>query len=214
MDRETASSTSSEEEYTQTEGSYLFRPGESAMGVVTITRDEEMPLDWEYLPPTSSTDENYVNQRRVEQLRKELTNELLTLIREGDFEYGLDTRADVLVRQQIAQNTLATKDWLNRLFLENFQDVPVTVSLLHIIARLDYLTIYPEGQTMAIAALSHKNVEVKECGVRAFEAWEALGSLRVLDQLNVSTPWLQEYIDEVVRNLRTQHNVPVCQENR
>ncbi|MEK7395813.1 MAG: hypothetical protein AAB116_02640 [Candidatus Poribacteria bacterium] len=161
-----------------------------------------------------SLDENFVNEERLTLLKKQYTRELIALILDEDFEYGFDTKADVLVRSQMQLNALAVKSWLNWIFVENFSNIPVLLGILRIIARFDYREISPEGQTMAGMALSHENVEVKECGVRAFESWGTVESLKELEKLKVSTQWLQEYIDEVVSDLRKEYNVHICQENR
>jgi len=151
------------------------------------------------------TGENYINRKRLKSLKRRFTHQLLSLLIEENFEYGIDTKADALVRNQMQLNSLATKAWLNSIFVENFANTPIAVGLLRIIARIDYLDIFPEGQTMAMAALSHKNIEVQEGGVRAFESWDSLRSLEILKNLRVSTEWLQEYIDEVVSNLRKEY---------
>jgi hypothetical protein len=152
-----------------------------------------------------SVDENFVNEERLIQLKKRYTRELIALIMDEDFEYGFDTKADVLVRSQMQINAWATKSWLNWIFLENLSNIPVLLGVLRVIARFDYSEVCPEGQTMAGMALSHENVEVKECGVRAFESWGTVESLKELEKLKVSTQWLQEYIDEVVSDLRKEY---------
>jgi hypothetical protein len=171
--------------------------------------------DFDQITTTASIliPENYVNRKLLTSLRRQFTNELISLILDEDFEYGIDTKADVLVKNHMRLNPLITKDWLNGTFLENFSKVPVLVGLLRIIARLDYWEIYPVGQTMAVAALSHRKTEVQECGVRAFESWGTVESLKILENLKVSTQWLQEYIDEVVLDLRKEYNVSAHQEN-
>jgi hypothetical protein len=164
-----------------------------------------------------SVDENVVNKKRLTILKRQFTKELIALILDEDFEYGFDTKADALVRSQMQLNALAVKSWLNWIFVENFSNIPVLLGILRIIARLDYFEVYPEGQTMAMAVLSHKNIEVQECGVRAFESWGTIESLKILENLKdrkVSTQWLQEYIDEVVSDLRKEYNVSIRQENR
>lgn len=153
-------------------------------------------------------DENYFNRRRLKSLRQQFTNELLELVQEEDFEYGMGTRADELVRHHMMLNDLATKSWLNSIFVESFSNIPILLGLLRIIARIDYLDIYPEGQTMALAALSHRDTSVKECGVRAFESWESAEGLKILENLSVAPQWLQEYIDQVVYDLRSEYDVP------
>lgn len=157
----------------------------------------------------SIVDENYVNQRRLLKLKEQFTPKLLTLISESDFEYGIDSQVDVFVRSHMKENYLATKSWLNSIFVENFSNPFVLIGLLHVISRFSYEEVYPEGQLMATSALSHSNVEVQECGVRSFESWGTLDSLKILNNVKVSTPWLQHYIDQVVKDLSTQHNVSV-----
>jgi hypothetical protein len=156
-----------------------------------------------------SVDENFVNKERLIQLNKELTKGLIALIMAEDFEYGFDTKADVLVRSQMQFNAWATRNWLNDIFLKNWDidNIPVLLGILRIIARFDYSEVDPEGQTMAGMALSHKNVEIQECGVRAFESWGTVESLKILENLKAFTQWLQEYIDEVVSDLRKEYNV-------
>ncbi len=163
--------------------------------------------------PTSATRENLMNDRRHIAL-SHVTPQLLALIEEQDFEYGIETTADSLVRRQMAANALATRSWLNELFIDNSAKPHVLVGLLRIIAHMEYGEVYPEGPTIAVAALSHQDVEVKECGVRAFERWATLESLHILENLKVSTRWLQEYIDQVVLDLRKEFDVSVCAQDQ
>ena len=148
--------------------------------------------------------ENYINKDRLDTLKENFTRELITLIREEEFEYGLDTRADILVRKKMEQNALVTKEWLSTLFIENFNNTRILLGVLIIISRFDYFRIYPEGQVMATAALSHKDPEIQECCVRAFENWGNTNSLRILKNLKVPTKWLQEYINAVIDDLEKE----------
>lgn len=157
----------------------------------------------------SIVDDNYVNQSRLLKLKNQFTPQLLNLILESDFEYGIDSQLDVFIRNLMKENSLATKHWLNDIFVENFSNPVILVGILHIISRFSYLEVYPEGQIMATAVLSHSNVEVQECGVRAFESWGTLSSLSILRNVKVATPWLQDYINEVVKDLSREHNVSV-----
>ncbi|MHA1410805.1 MAG: hypothetical protein ACTSQY_10950 [Candidatus Odinarchaeia archaeon] len=148
--------------------------------------------------------ENYINKKRLEILKENFTRELIMLIREEEFEYGSDTKADILVRKRMEQNVLATKEWLTTIFIENFTNTRILLGVLIIISRFDYFTIYPEGQLMATTALSHKDPEIQECGVRAFENWGNRHSLRILKNIKASTEWLQEYINEVIDDLEKE----------
>ena len=135
------------------------------------------------------------------------------LIMESDFEYGIESKVDVFIRNQMKQNMLATRSWLNELFLEHFGHPTILIGLLRAISRLSNYEIWPEGQTMALAALSHAHIEVRECGIRAFENWGNLQSLRALQALlrnvHVSPAWLEDYLKRVIRDLRKELNVEV-----
>ena len=158
-------------------------------------------------PTIRNIDENYLNYKRLLDYQKQFSNKLIGYIMDGDFEYGIRSKADILVQEKIQENALATKSWLNHIFIEYFNDEQILMGILRIVARLSYFQIYPEGPTMAVAALSHKNDEIQECGIRAFESWETLESLNVLGSLKGNSEWLQEYIDKVVSGLRRKFDV-------
>ena len=168
----------------------------------------------ERLTVSSSLGRDYEGEEQLLKEKRLFANELISLIRNEAFEYGIDTKADALVRRYMELNPLLTKEWINAIFVDNFADVFILVGLLRIIARLDYTEIFPQGQTMAVAALSHKNTEVKDCGIRAFESWGTIESLKILGNLTVGIRWLQEYIDDVVSDLRKEHDVLTHQKNR
>lgn len=155
---------------------------------------------------SSIIDENKINNDRLAALQQRFSLEIVNTILEDDFEYGMDTQADTLVRKQMELNSVATKSWLNALFLDNYSTPSIVIGILRIIARIDYLTIKPEGPTMALAALGHCDTQVKECGVRAFESWSSKESLEVLENTQVKSGWLQEYISQVVDDLREELN--------
>ena len=161
----------------------------------------------EKLTVSSSLRKDYESQEQLIKEERLFANEFISFILNEEFEYGIDTEADALVRRYMEPNPLLTKKWINTIFVENSADVSILIGLLRLIARFDYTEILPEGQTMAVAALLHKNTEVKECGVRAFESWGTIESLKILEDLKVGIRWLQEYIDDVVSDLRKEYNV-------
>ena len=163
---------------------------------------------------SSSLGRDYEGQEQLIKEKKLFAHELISLIRNEEFEYGIDTKADALVRRYMELNPLLTKEWINTIFVDNFADAFILLGLLRIIARLDYKEISPQGQTMAVAAFSHKNTEVKECGVRAFESWGTIESLKILENLKVGIQWLQEYIGNVVSDLKKEHDVLTHQKNK
>lgn len=174
--------------------------------IIDIATKDELSLSNFIDLDESSTDiaENLINNQRLRNFEKKYTNDLLRIIREQDFEYGFDSVADKFIKQLMYQNKFVTREWLNRIFLSYFKDIKIITGLLQFLSHIEYTEIYPEGPTMAIAALSHENPEVRECGIRAFENWGTLESLHILEGLHFTENWLQEYVEKVISDLREE----------
>ena len=134
-------------------------------------------------------------------LRDHFISRLLQLIQESDFEFGFSTPAEEYVSDALNRCGSFAREWINELFLQRFNDPYVTSSILRVIAHFDYQQIYPNGITMAVCATSHKSAEVRECGIRCFENWEAPENLNVLNSLSYSEEWLKDYLTGVINGL-------------
>lgn len=148
--------------------------------------------------------ENDINNSREYFLSEKVSPELINLINEEDFEFGFVSRSEELINKQLEKNDLATRNWLNELFISNFKNDGILIGLLRIIGRFDQEIIFPQGQTMALAALSHRNNEIKELGIRAFENWASKNSIQVLRNTNLELGWLNEYKNEVIADLEDE----------
>jgi hypothetical protein len=201
MANESASSTQDEQENggVAQRDEYAARVGESGTESITFP---------EYIADSASTDrettENQLNAARLREYRKELTRSLLSMIAESDLEYGFSSELDAFLRDRLSENALAIKEWLNWLFVKHFADVPVATGILRTIAHLGYHEISPQGPTMALASLSHRNAEVRECGIRAFENWGTLDSLTILKAVKCPEQWMQDYVNRVVADLEDE----------
>ncbi len=160
----------------------------------------------------SSSDENTINTLRLNILEKQFSDRLISLIKEESFEYGYDNQTDIFVRKLMNENRTVTKEWLNNIFNRNFGNSIVIIGILRLIARFPHSDIAPQGQTMATAALIHKNFEVQECAIRAFESWASLESLEILKNIDVHLDWLRDYLDSVIRDIEIKYGI-FCQKN-
>jgi hypothetical protein len=148
--------------------------------------------------------ENQINNARLRNFRDHYETEFLALLRTCEFEYGFDSLADAFVETRLRESTFVTMHWLGLLFIEHLDDLAVATGILRVLAHLKYQQVSPQGILIAIAATRHPNHEVQECGVRAFENWGTPDSLKVLEGLTFSEPWIQEYVDQVVEDLCSQ----------
>lgn len=154
---------------------------------------------------TIRIDENSLNERRLNLLEKNFTKQFISYIQEDDFEYGVESKASSLVKEQMKINSTAVKDWLNRIYINNFANSTILIGLLRIIARFERKELFPIGETMAIAALSHRDEIVQESGIRAFEAWGGRSSLKILKSIDTNSSWVGEYLKEVISDLEIEY---------
>lgn len=168
--------------------------------------DVELPLLEEIveIATSDSSIENSLNAQRMKRFKSDFSSRLLQLLHEQDFEYGIDTPADELVRKCFYENEAISKEWINHLFVENFNDQTVLIGILRVLSHFDYQEIVPQGPTVALAALANASAEVRECGIRAFENWGNLQSLQILENVNCEEKWLDDYLKQVIADLQEE----------
>jgi hypothetical protein len=128
---------------------------------------------------------------------------LKAMLQEEITESGIANPSEKIIESLYAEDKQKANILLNKLFLENFHTPHIIAGILHIISHFDYDIVSPEGQIMAIAALSHKDVEVREYGIKFFENWQHKDGIRILEQIKADERWLQNYINLVIRDLKT-----------
>lgn len=159
---------------------------------------------------SQTEEQNICINETDEHLCSQFKTQFDELIRHSDFEFGFSSAADHYVLTAIKQYGPFAREWINDIFLKNFDDPPFLTGLLRVIAHFDYTDMYPQGMTMATAALLHKDVEIRDCAVRCFESWEDPENLKILKNLSFSEYWLSEYLNEVISYLEDlQQNAPV-----
>jgi hypothetical protein len=153
----------------------------------------------------SKSIENRINENRLSQLERNFTDKFISYILEDDFEYGVEYKAHLLTKEQMKINAAVTKDWLNRIYVDNFYKSDILVGILRVISRFTREEIFPIGETIALASLSHKEEIVQENAIRAFESWGGQGSVKILENVVVTTQWIKEYLDGVIEDLKLDY---------
>jgi hypothetical protein len=128
---------------------------------------------------------------------------LKAMLQEEIAESGMVNPSEKIVESLYSEDEQKTNVLLNELFIENFHNPHIVVGVLHIISHFDYDLVSPEGPTMATVALTHKDVEVREYGVKCFENWRHKDGIRALEHIKMDESWLQNYINLVIRDLKT-----------
>jgi hypothetical protein len=149
--------------------------------------------------------ENKVNKKRLLELEQNFSKRFIAHILEDNFEYGVDSKAHTIVKEQMKVNALVTKDWLNRIYVANFQNPEILIGILRVLARFEKEEIFPIGHTIAAASLNHNDEIVQETAIRAFESWGGKDCLKILENVTVSSKWIKEYLDGVISDLKAEY---------
>ena len=137
----------------------------------------------------------------LEPYRKRFRNDFICLLRDSEFEYGYSSPAEEYVSVQRLKFGPLVPEWINELFLECFADSYILGSVLRVMSHFEYNSLYPQGITMCIAALSHEETTVKEEAVRVIENWENADMIPLLKRLDVPEEWLSDYIHQVIEDI-------------
>lgn len=125
-----------------------------------------------------------------------------------ELEYGLTSSLDDFLEECLANNAIATKDWLYELFIQHESNPTVLTAILRTIAHLRYEQVAPHGLSMALLASRHDDTEVRECAIRVCESWETPNCLHLLKNMPCQHEgWLQDYLVEVIKDL-TANEIP------
>jgi hypothetical protein len=95
-----------------------------------------------------------------------------------------------------------TMIWLNAVYLDNFSNPAILIGLMHCLSHFKYDDVKPVGPTMALGVLQHSDIFVRDYAIRAFENWGDKEAIPILESLSCEAKWLQEYIDEVIKELK------------
>ncbi len=129
---------------------------------------------------------------------------MIAIIQSCYFESGIWTEADeyferLKTTRGDAVNSLGL---LSDIVNHNLSNDHILEGVLHILSNYSYAELDPYGITISLAcALNHSPV-IQDLLISCFEKWEAVDAIDILQQLEIEDPWLVEYRDEVIEQLK------------
>lgn len=143
--------------------------------------------------------EKEIRKRLIEQYKADIYNTIIN----DEFESGEISNCERFIINKVNNNNIEyTKEAANELYLENYKEHPdILVGLYIMLGTLTYADAYPQGQTMALGGLQHREIEVRDRAIQMFERWNSKKGIPVLEGLHCDQQWLQKYVSEVIRYL-------------
>lgn len=117
------------------------------------------------------------------------------------FEPGVKSSTEYYVEQWLATSPFLVQTSIGKFFLANTSHVNRLVGVLSVVAHLDKEALSPANELIALAALSHGSVEVKEYALRAYEYWEDPVLVAKLKDFSIQPAWLEEYKNEIIEDV-------------
>lgn len=135
------------------------------------------------------------------------TPKLIDLLNNETFEFGKISESELFVRSLMDNHYLLTKNWINDLYIDYQSNENILIGILHIIKNFDKHESKPQFWSIAMNAILHKNNEIKDLGVRAFENWCSLESIKLLENIDTNVKWLNDYIKAVVGDIKKNNGI-------
>jgi len=120
-------------------------------------------------------------------------------------ESGVVNLSEEYFGKMIDEDHRLALNLVNKIFMDcistNNREYNLLVNVLHLLSHFDYQKVYPWAQTMAIAALGHKNAEVRDYAIKCYENWKNPDGIKNLKAVKFNEEWLQEYANAVIKEL-------------
>lgn len=174
--------------------------------VKILPDDVESPLRPITSSATYTSLESVLSRTDELQIRK-LEVDIMHEVENQGFEDGFEHPAEDLVRQYMDHYPSLAKRWLQQTFLRNYRSPEIIVAILKTITHFNLSQIDPECKILSVAALSHKNAEVREAAISVFDAWGTPDAIDYLENYNENKPWLTHYRDKVLQQLKDKYGL-------
>jgi len=170
---------------------------------VAIGMEEESTTNAIPSEPTSRTNAIPSEPTSRYDLYQFCRKEFMQKISTESLEYGFSSPSEHLIHGFLSQYPDEFGGIIQHIYTKEIHHSIAIQSLLKAISYLPYERIAPFGMTLAMAACSNKDDEVKEAGIRAFEVWGHRDGITILKHMEASWKWLEDYRLETVAYLES-----------
>lgn len=129
---------------------------------------------------------------------------LLAKIRSCYFESGILCEADKYFAELAKQKGSIEYplSLLSDITNHNIDNEHILEGVLHILSNCDYSVINPFGISIVLAATVNHSPIIQDLLISCFESWDSIEGIDILEKLKLDVPWLDQYRNEVVSQLK------------
>lgn len=127
-------------------------------------------------------------------------NDAFTTLSWDDLKIGEVSKLEEIIENLISLSSqVETLSWLNKLFLDYNYNVLFICTLLHTLSHMEYDEVIPQGPTMAMASLSHKDERVVGYAIKAFANWNSKDTLNYMRTTEPAIKWVNKEWNRVIK---------------
>ena len=145
-----------------------------------------------------------LNKKQTNDSVKKFRNKVIQLSLNEDLEFGKIGMSTKYVSEQLSKDKGELLQELQDIALENMDNKHLVYSIIHTFAHLEYDVVYPTGPVFALAMSRHEDIEIRDCSIQCFEMWNKKKSLNYLKLIKIEEEWLNEYFQEVIKDLEEE----------
>ena len=107
------------------------------------------------------------------------------------------------IENLLFKNEDDTIKWLQDMWNNNIDNEHVLIGILHVIDYFDK-EMKELAYTILPLVLNHKNMEIKEMGVRILENDCCIKNYKILKTIQTDRKWFKEYVDTVLNDFEKE----------
>lgn len=167
--------------------------------LITKVYQESKPI---FESSTITKEESYVTSTPDKEEIKSKAKELIRIISDDNTMIGYTSTTEKYINSLFSTNRFFAGEVVTYAQREIYDRPILLAKLIEAISNLDYELLNPYNFTIVQASLSHRDIEVQESVIAAYEKWEDPQNIRYLENSTYNNKIIQNYANEVISYLK------------
>jgi hypothetical protein len=150
----------------------------------------------------TTTEDHVVTVTPDKELIQAKSKELIRIISDDNTMIGYTSTTELYINSLFSSNRYLAGDVIISVQREIYDKPILLAKLIEAVSNLDYDLLNPYNFTIVQASLSHKDIEVQEAVVAAYEKWEDPQNAIFLEHSTYDNEFIHNYAQEVISYLK------------
>jgi hypothetical protein len=140
-------------------------------------------------------------------LVERLHSKIVGVLEDEPVQDGIAHPCELILVDSLDRHGAAAAEAVGDLFSSQLGRPEISAGLLRLVGRMERYRLEPWATAIVNRAIKHQSTLLREAAVTAIENWEArdLGERLLIDHAD-PVPWLQEYVEGVIGDLKLGHD--------